>query len=285
MSSPSKSETHPILIFLLGFAVSTFLHDDSDITQFLKYLVNILSKIYTVAVFIVLAVLYFWRMTSELLRKFENKSCATDDDVMDDYLEPQTCLAKTKSDADNHPFVNLDTDTVETEETSTDNEEEEAIPKPESIQPSQNKLIDLNGTFRLEKNTNFQQFLACQGVGWALRAAADRAVTTHHITHKDKFLKIRVGGIISSETVYTIDGQTIVQTKVKDRVYDDSVTYTKDGTGVMVTKVCKKHNYKVFVVRKFSPDKQTLTVTSTALFPKGKKVEAIQRYQRLQEYE
>jgi len=93
-------------------------------------------------------------------------------------------------------------------------------------------------------------------------------------------LKIRVSGIINSETEYTINGP-LVQSKVKDRVYMDQVSYLEDGSGVCVTKTNSEYNYKIFVVRKFAPDKKVLIVTSTAKFADGKTVEAIQYYRRL----
>lgn len=142
------------------------------------------------------------------------------------------------------------------------------------------KLIDLNGSFRLEKNINFKNFLAVQGVSWPLRAAADKAITTQHITHEDSMLKIKVSGIISSETIYTINGPP-TKTYVKDREYLDYVSYLENGQGIKVFKVNEEHNYNVTVVRTFSPDNNLLIVTSTARFPDGKTVEAIQHYRRL----
>eukprot|EP00594_Rhizosolenia_setigera_P005147 CAMPEP_0178950492 /NCGR_PEP_ID=MMETSP0789-20121207/6683_1 /TAXON_ID=3005 /ORGANISM="Rhizosolenia setigera, Strain CCMP 1694" /LENGTH=101 /DNA_ID=CAMNT_0020631225 /DNA_START=113 /DNA_END=418 /DNA_ORIENTATION=+ len=95
-------------------------------------------------------------------------------------------------------------------------------------------------------------------------------------------LKIRVAGIISSETTFTIDGPPMT-TKVKDRVYKDYVSYAENGMAIQVMKINEKYNYKIRVLRKFTDKtREMLEVRSTAYFEKtGKEVEAIQYYRRL----
>lgn len=293
MSPTNSFEIQSLAPFLLGFAVSASFYDESIVTQFLKWLTNTFAIIYTLTVFLVLSVLYIERMVarfyqreqsvSHVVKSADQKSQsplkmeATEEESRNKENAPRK---SSKDDDVGLKINNVDSDTTATEDISSDGEEfdaEEAVPSS-----PRSELINLNGIFRLEKNENFQEFLASQGVGWALRAAADKAVTTHHITHTEKELKIKVAGIISSETVYPIDGRTIVRTKIKDREYEDTVTYTEDGAGVRVTKVCKGHNYKVFVVRRFSPDKDKLIVTSTAEFPTGKKVQCNQYYRRIE---
>lgn len=143
-------------------------------------------------------------------------------------------------------------------------------------------LINLNGSFKLHKNINFKEFLGSQGVGLFLRNAADKVITTHHITHQDPTIKIRVSGIISSETTFIIDGPAS-QTKVKDRVYKDYVSYAENGKAIQVMKINEEHNYKIRVLRRFTDETQEmLEVRSTAYFEEtGKEVEAIQYYKRL----
>lgn len=143
-------------------------------------------------------------------------------------------------------------------------------------------LINLNGSFKLHKNINFTEFLGSQGVGLFLRNAADKVITTHHITHQDPTIKIRVSGIISSETTFIIDGPAS-QTKVKDRVYKDYVSYAENGNAIQVMKINEEHNYKIRVLRRFTDETQEmLEVRSTAYFEEtGKEVEAIQYYKRL----
>ena len=97
------------------------------------------------------------------------------------------------------------------------------------------------------------EFLASQGVGWAIRKAADKAVPTHVITHnqEEHSVTIRVEGIISSQTTYKINGDPI-ETRIQSRVFKDTMKYIENGKGVQVTKVCEAEGYHIFVKRSLS---------------------------------
>lgn len=275
----TNNESSPVLIFLLGCVVGSSFYDDSETIQFLKLLVNIFASIYTIVVFIMLTIMSCRHIGITLSgNEYEvSKGEATtpSEKPLEVMKEVQQSPQTAETDANVEDIETRDQKSLPSIENSTVDAVEEKKPE-ESL-----NLIDLNGSFRLEKNVNFQNFLAAQGVNWALRNAANKAITTHHITHKGSMLKIRVSGIINSETEYTINGPPI-PSKVKDRVYMDQVSYLEDGQGIKVTKVNEEHNYKIFVVRKFSPDKKVLIVTSTAQFADGKSVEAIQYYRRLE---
>jgi len=272
-------ETPSILIFLLGFLVSSSFYDDSEMIQLLKWLVNLFAIMYTVFVFILFAILYCYHLHSSITRR--NKLTEESyDSSLNIYKQP---LVSTKTEKKGIPeLVRIDTTRSDQNQTSleislVDGDDEK---KSEDDLP----LIDLNGSFRLEKNINFPNFLAAQGVSWALRAAANKAITTQHITHEGSMLKIKVSGIITSETVYTIDGPAI-QTKIKDRVYLDYVSYLDNGQGIKVLKINKDHNYNIAVVRTLLPNNRILIITSTATFSDGKAVQAIQHYRRLESSE
>jgi len=142
----------------------------------------------------------------------------------------------------------------------------------------------MSGSYKLDKNTNYQAFLAIQGVGWALRKAADSATTTHHLKHdlSTKKFHLKIAGLVSSETFYTVDGPSI-QTQIKDKIFDDFVTYLPDGNGIRILKVNKKENYTIEVCRRLSADKSTITMEQTCEFRdgSGKKETAIQVFKRV----
>lgn len=281
----TNNETPPFLIFLLGVVVGTSFYDESETIKFLRWLANLFATLYTITLFVIMAILSFSHIGSNFSRNYDEIEEKTMDKKYDATIlaeKSSTESTSTKTKKGIPELVQIET-VIPSDSMNQKTSEKSALHtgggEDSKLQQNSN-LIDLNGSYRLQKNTDFLEFLAAQGVGWALRAAANKAITTHHITHKGSMLKIRVGGIINSETVYTIDGPPI-QTKVKDRVYMDYVSYLDNGQGIKIHKVNKEHNYTINVVRTFSPDKQILIVTSTASFADGKTVEAIQEYRRL----
>jgi hypothetical protein len=126
------------------------------------------------------------------------------------------------------------------------------------------------------------EFLASQGVGWAIRKAAMNAVPTNVITHDllEHTVTIRVEGIISSQTTYIINGDPI-ETQIQSRVFSDTMKYLDSGDGVQVTKVCHAEGYHVLVKRQLSSCRQIMTVTSTAIWP-DKQVQAQQIYRKIE---
>lgn len=150
-------------------------------------------------------------------------------------------------------------------------------------------VVDLSGSYRLVKNINFQEYLACQGIGWAKRVAADAIITTTIIKQTDDTVTIGMSGIISSSTTYPIDGDPI-ESKVGDCVFQDTVKCMESGLGLRTTKVNEK--YVVYIERtltradqckglenvegKPATDQTMLVVRSKAVFKDGKEVEAIQ---------
>jgi len=144
-------------------------------------------------------------------------------------------------------------------------EEASAAPiRTEDESKAEEQLIDLTGSFKLVKNENFQGFLAAQGVSWALRQAADKAITVHHMTHNGNTLRIQVSGIITGDTTYIIGGPP-VETKIRDRVFHDHVTYCDNGQGIKNTKVGQTDDYNIIVVRTLTEDKSHLKITRCAL--------------------
>lgn len=130
--------------------------------------------------------------------------------------------------------------------------------------------FDLSGAYKLRSNENFEGFLAVQGVPWALRRAANQARPLHRITHRGSVLTIKIEGIIESQTTYIINGPP-VETNVRGRIFEDTVSYLDNGTtGIVVRKKALSEDYDVSVQRLLSPDKQTITMTSTATFRDGK---------------
>lgn len=283
----TNNESSPVFIFLLGLVVGLSFYDDKKTIEKLKWIVNVIAAIYTIIVFILLTAMSFRRIGNNLSSrklKFSNKQAVKPyERPLEMGLEAQKTKKVKAGTASNEipELVQIETVAPSNETIKVPKEIPVVEAKEERETNDALKLIDLNGSYRLEKNINFLNFLAAQGVSWALRSAANKAIMTHHITHKESMLKIKVQGIISSETVYTINGPPI-QTKIKDRIYMDTVSYLENGQGVKVTKVNEEHNYTINVVRTFSPDKKLLITTSTAKFADGKTVEAIQQYRRLE---
>ena len=144
--------------------------------------------------------------------------------------------------------------------------------------------VNLTGAWKLIDNKNFEEFLAAQGVPWALRSAANKARPVHRITHAGYSLTIKIEGIIESQTTYTINGPP-VQVTVRGRRFEDRVSYLpKEERGVQVEKRALEEGYTVRVCRRLSANNQTITLTSTALFddPAKDPIESIQTFQRVE---
>lgn len=138
--------------------------------------------------------------------------------------------------------------------------------------------IDMNGSFKLLSNDNFDGFLQVQGVPWALRTAANQARPTHIITHVSDSITIQIKGIIESQTTYEIGGPP-VETRIRSRVFADRMSYLDDGIIVRKT----GENYDCTVTRRLSDDRQTITMTSRAIFRDNETepVEAVQIFRRI----
>jgi hypothetical protein len=140
--------------------------------------------------------------------------------------------------------------------------------------------IDLTGAWKLVENKNFEEFLATQGVPWALRSAANRARPTHRITHRGNMLTIKIEGIIESQTTYIINGPK-VQCTVRGRLFEDAVSYLPNG--VQVLKRAIEEKYTIQVCRRLSEDQQKITLTSTATFDDGRdSAQSTQLFSRMQ---
>lgn len=142
--------------------------------------------------------------------------------------------------------------------------------------------VDLTGTYKLLKNEGFDTFLAAQGVPWALRKAVDRAQPVHHVTHAGDDLRIKITGIITSESTFKIGGPP-VQTEIRGRVFLDTVTYLESSDGIRVHKDNRKDRYKIVVTRQLTPDRTHMVMRSRATFDdEGKEsVEAKQTFIRI----
>jgi hypothetical protein len=142
-------------------------------------------------------------------------------------------------------------------------------------------VVNLSGSYKLVSNDNFEGFLETQGVPWALRRAANQARPLHRITHVGKSITIQIKGIIESETTYLVDGPPI-QTKIQSRVFEDRMKYLETGDGIEVTKTALLENYTVIVTRQLSKDRQTITLTSRAIFNDGRDpVKSVQIFRRV----
>jgi hypothetical protein len=142
--------------------------------------------------------------------------------------------------------------------------------------------VNLSGAYKLQSNDGFEEFLAVQGVPWALRRAANSARPTHRITHLGNILTIKIEGIIESQTTYVIGGPP-VETNIRGRIFEDSVAYLKDGEGIVVSKRPVTEDYDVTVQRELSQDKQQITMISTAFFRDGRDpVKSLQIFKRVE---
>ena len=120
------------------------------------------------------------------------------------------------------------------------------------------------------------------GVPWALRRAACKARPVHRITHKGNRLTIRIEGIITTQTTYIINGPP-VEINIRGRIFLDRVTYLDNGQGIRGVKKAITENYDVFIERVLSDDKQTIVLTSQAVFKDGKEpIESRQVFQRIE---
>jgi hypothetical protein len=143
-------------------------------------------------------------------------------------------------------------------------------------------VVNLTGSYKLVSNDNFEGFLETQGVPWALRRAANQARPIHKITHIGKSVTIQIRGIIESETTYIVDGPP-VQTKIQSRMFEDRMRYLESGDGIEVTKTALTENYTVIVTRRLSEDRQSITMTSRAIFNDGRDpVQAVQTFHRVE---
>lgn len=156
-------------------------------------------------------------------------------------------------------------------------------PIASTVAESEDQPFDISGAYKLRSNDNFDGFLAVQGVPWALRRAANQARPLHRITHRGSILTIKIEGIIESQTTYIINGPP-VETNVRGRVFEDTVSYLEDGAvGIVVRKKAITENYDVSVERRLSEDKTRITMTSRATFRDGKEpIQCIQVFERIE---
>lgn len=140
----------------------------------------------------------------------------------------------------------------------------------------------MTGSYKLIENINYQSFLAIQGVGWALRKAADSANTTHHITHNlaDDTFRLNIVGLVSSDVTYKINGPAKVN-MIRHKRFSDQMTYLPEGDGIKVTKVNKEENYTIEVCRRLSKDRSRITMEQKCVFDDGRSEQAIQIFKRV----
>jgi len=150
------------------------------------------------------------------------------------------------------------------------------------------QVKNMSGRFLLVKNEGFEEFLAAQGVPWALRKAANKACPLHHLTHVGNKVQIAISGIINSQTNYVVNGPP-VETQIQGRVFLDHVTYLPTADGICTSKrVQSGATYNLTVARRLLPDGTGMIMTSTALFPPSEQgqpnknnVQCIQTFQRI----
>lgn len=160
------------------------------------------------------------------------------------------------------------------------------VSPPESLDADEEEedddIVNLTGTFKLAKNIDFDKFLEAQGIGWALRSAANKARPVHKITHRGRTLRIQITGIITGDTTYQIGGPPVTS-QIRDRVFSDTVSYLDSRDGVRVQKRCVSGgDGKIFVVRQLSRCGSELTMRSKCVFEDGREsAEAVQTFERI----
>ena len=164
------------------------------------------------------------------------------------------------------------------------------VSPPESLDGDQEEeqaeddgdIVNLSGTFKLAKNVDFDKFLEAQGVGWALRSAANKARPVHTITHRGRTLRIQITGIITGDTTYKIGGPPVTS-QIRDRVFSDTVQYLDSKDGIRVHKQCVSGGEgKILVTRQLSRCGSELTMRSKCVFEDGREsVEAVQTFERV----
>ena len=138
----------------------------------------------------------------------------------------------------------------------------------------------MTGSYKLVSNENFEEFLATQGVPWPLRRAANAARPTHKFTHVGDSVTIQIKGIIESQTTYIVGGPS-VQTGIRGRMFEDTVSYLEDG--IQSIKRALSDDYSITVSRRISQDRQKLTMTSRAIFNDDRESsEAVQTFELIE---
>ena len=158
----------------------------------------------------------------------------------------------------------------------------ESLDGEEDNEGDDGDIVNLTGTFKLAKNVDFDKFLEAQGVGWALRSAANKARPVHTITHRGRTLRIQITGIITGDTTYKIGGPPVTS-QIRDRVFSDTVQYLDSKDGIRVQKQCVSGGEgKILVTRQLSRCGSELTMRSKCVFEDGREsVEAVQTFERV----
>lgn len=83
-------------------------------------------------------------------------------------------------------------------------------------------------------------------------------------------------------TLDIIDGPP-VETNVRGRIFEDTVSYLENERGIIVRKKALTEDYNVTVQRELSEDRQQITMISTASFRDGRdSVKCTQIFQRIE---
>ena len=140
--------------------------------------------------------------------------------------------------------------------------------------------VDMSGSYKLQANSNYQKFLEVQGVGWALRKAADSAAASQVIAHDvaGGRVRLQVKSLVSMAIEYDV-GAPAKRTQIKDKVFMDRVTYSERGE-LVVTKRNDKDGYTIVATRRLSPDKKTLYCEQVCSCDNGKSATAEQTFLR-----
>ena len=157
-----------------------------------------------------------------------------------------------------------------------------APPPPELIPEGETGKVNMNGSFKLVKNDNFDGFLAAQGVPWALRRAVDQARPIHTFTHRGNTITVQIQGIIESTTTYEIGGPP-KETSIRGRVFRDVITYLDTEDGIRSHKQAVTEDYDIVVTRRLAPDRKSLVMSSRVVFRDDREpVESIQLFNRIE---
>lgn len=149
--------------------------------------------------------------------------------------------------------------------------------------PQEEGKVNMNGSFKLVKNDNFDGFLAAQGISWALRRAADQARPTHTFTHVGDVITIKITGIIESQTTYEIGAAVPKETNIRGRIFQDTISYLDTNDGIQSHKKAVTEDYDLHVTRQLASDGMSLTMTSKAIFHDDREdVVSIQLFERIE---
>jgi len=128
--------------------------------------------------------------------------------------------------------------------------------------------VNLSGTWRLEENIDYEEFLKVSGASWVERKAANNAGATYVITHEGDRLKLVIKSLVAFEADYIIGGP-MVETSIKRNRFEDTVTWLPDGRGVRISKLSRAKHTLTHADRRLAADGNTINQSMTVYVQDG----------------